>query len=245
MQGMLNNTMTVKFHKIKYGSQIIPFELEHRKRRTLEISVYPDLSIKVKAPLDRTIEEVRDKIRKRALWILEQRYFFSLYLPKQPEKTYFSGEAHYYLGKQYRLKISKSNIEEVVLKRGMFLVYTKDRKKQSHIKTLLEKWYLAHAREQFEKRISLCVKKASNYGIEVPELQIRKMSKRWGSCSKRGRITLNIHLVKAPSHCIDYVIMHELCHVKFFNHGKNFYNLLNKVMPDWQRRKKRLEEIVF
>ena len=70
------------------------------------------------------------------------------------------------------------------------------------------------------------------------------MKKRWGSCSKQGAIILNTELIKAPSHCIDYVILHEMCHLKYFNHGKAFYNLLVKIMPDWEKRKKRLEEVL-
>ena len=109
------NNNTIEHHKIKYGSQIIPFQLEYRKRKTLEISVYPDMSVRVKAPLKRTYCEIEEKVRKRAAWIIEQRYFFSLFLPIQPAKKYISGESHFYLGRQYRLKVVSSTEEKVVL----------------------------------------------------------------------------------------------------------------------------------
>ena len=122
---MDNNT--IEHHKIKYGSKVLPFQLEYRKRKTLEISVYPDMSVRVKAPLKRTYCEIEEKVRKRAAWIIEQRYFFSLFLPIQPAKKYVSGESHFYLGKQYRLKVVRSIEEKVVLKRGIINVYTKNR----------------------------------------------------------------------------------------------------------------------
>jgi len=231
----------LEYHKIKYGSQIIPFQLEFRNRKTLEISVYPDMSVKVVAPLKRAYEEIEAKVRKRASWIIEQRYFFSLYLPKQPPKKFVSGESHYYLGKQYRLKVVTSQEEKVVLRRGIINVYTKNRTDSAQIRKLLNSWYRQRADIKFAERLMLCYAKIKKYGVVKPDIQIRKMKKRWGSCSKNGAIILNTELIKAPSNCIDYVIMHEMCHIKYFNHGKAFYNLLVKVMPDWEKRKKRLE----
>ena len=235
----------IESHKVKYGSHVIPFELHYRKRKTLEISVYPDLSVVVKAPNNRSYEEVKAKIMKRGSWILQQRYFFSLYLPKQPEKKYVSGETHIYLGRQYRLKVISSTSEKVILKRGYIFVHTNKRKNSKQVKKLLEIWYRQRALMKFEERLDLCLGKLKKHKIKSPQIQIRKMSSRWGSCSKNGRVTLNTQLIKAPSQCIDYVIMHEMCHLKYFNHGKAFYNLLVQIMPDWERRKKRLESIVL
>jgi len=235
----------LEHHKIIYGSQIIPFQLEYRNRKTLEISVYPDMSVKVIAPLKRTYDEIEAKVRKRASWIIEQRYFFSLYLPKQLPKKFISGESHYYLGRQYRLKTINSADSKVVLCRGVIHVYVPDRSDSAQIKKLLEIWYRQRADIKFSERLDLCYSKIKKYGIAEPTIQIRKMKKRWGSCSKQATIILNTELIKAPSHCIDYVITHEMCHLRYFNHGKAFYNLLVKVMPDWEKRKKRLERVLL
>lgn len=235
----------LEHHKIKFGSQIIPFQLEYRDRKTLEISVYPDMSVKVVAPIKRAYEDIVAKVRKRASWIIEQRYFFSLYLPKLPPKKFISGESHYYLGRQYRLKTINSADSKVILSRGVIHVYSPDRSDSVQIKKLLETWYRQRAALKFSERLDLCHSKIKKYCITKPTIQIRKMKNRWGSCSKQASIILNSELIKAPSHGIDYVIMHEICHLKHFDHGKDFYNLLVRVMPDWEKRKKRLENILI
>jgi predicted metal-dependent hydrolase len=235
----------LELHKIKFGNQIICFNLEYRKRKTLEISVYPDMSVKVVAPIERAYDDIEEKVRKRAPWIIEQKYFFSSFLPHPTRKRYISGETFYYLGRQYKLKVVQSSEQNVILKRGTIFVYTKDRKNSGHIKNLLNGWYRQRAKLKFSERINLCYAKLKKYDINLPTMQIRRMTKRWGSCSLSGQIILNTQLIKAPSHCMDYVIIHEMCHLKYFNHSKAFYELMNLVLPDWQKRKKRLEQVII
>ena len=233
-------------HSLTYGTKEIEFELEYADRKTIEISVHPDLLVSVKAPEDKSLEEVLEKVKKRAAWIIKQKTFFSSYKPIVMERKYMSGETHRYLGKQYRLKIIKSPDEHIKLKNGYINVYTIDRAKTEVVKALLETWYFNHAKLKFQERFNYCYKKVKKYGISLlPTLQIRKMNKRWGSCTNDGRIILNLDLIKAPSHCIDYVIMHELCHLKQRNHNAEFFHLLFQIMPDWEKRKDHLEKIVF
>ena len=235
----------VQSHRIKYGEKVITFDLEFRQRKTLEISVFPDLSVRVKAPVERNIDEVLAKVRKRASWILEQKYFFSLFLPNFPPRKYISGETHFYLGKQYRLKVNKSDEEDVLLRRGILQVFTDNRNISSRIKFLLEDWYKNRAQVKFVERLDICYDKVRKYGFAKPKLQIRNMAKRWGSCSPTGKMILNTHLIKASSYCIDYVIMHELCHLIHQNHSRAFYRLLTRILPDWETRKKRLDRILI
>jgi predicted metal-dependent hydrolase len=112
------------------------------------------------------------------------------------------------------------------------------------VKSLLLRWYRHRARRLFRDRLTACLKHTAAWSIASPKLQIRKMAKRWGSCSAAGTLTLNPDLVRASRACIDYVITHELCHLKYLHHSREFYTLLTAVMPDWQDRKQLLERML-
>ena len=113
-------------------------------------------------------------------------------------------------------------------------------------KKSLDSWYRSRADEVFNKYLSISLKVAKRHGVKTkPKLMIRDMRTRWGSCSNSGRVTLNLKLIQAPVHCIEYVIMHELCHLVHLNHSSEFYNLLNVCMPDWKKRKKILKRVTF
>jgi len=81
------------------------------------------------------------------------------------------------------------------------------------------------------------------FNLESPSWEIKRMAKRWGSCTPKGKILLNPELIKAPGRCIEYVIVHELCHLVYHSHNKDFYNLQKQIMPNWEKWKKRLEKI--
>lgn len=224
---------------ITYGSRKIDFLLTYSVRKSLSITVTPSLDVLVKAPLEAELEKIIEKVKKRAAWIIKQQAFFQSFLPKMPPKRFVSGETHYYLGKQYRLKVEKHEKEVVKLTRGYLWVYHSS----TDVKELLEEWYRKKALQKFSERLQHNYKLLEQEGISMPQLVIRQMPKRWGSCSEKGKILLNPELIRAPTPCIDYVIIHELCHMKEYNHSSQFYTLLAKYSPDWEKWKNRLEEI--
>lgn len=230
-------------HSVSFGQKVIEFSLAYANRKTLAISVNPDMSVSVVAPKGKEVASIKEKVRGRAAWILRQQAIFETFLPLTPPRQYVSGETHYYLGKQYRIKISSGDKAEVKLKGGYINIYTIAPRNQEIVESLLNAWLLSHAQAQFKVRLQNCWEKLKTLDLPFPELQIRKMSKRWGSCTPQGKIYLNSELIKAPSHCIEYVITHELCHLKHKNHSKDFFMLLNRVMPDWEKRKLRLENM--
>ncbi len=128
------------------------------------------------------------------------------------------------------------------LKGAYFYVMTPDPDNTQKVKELLDAWYKEHARTIFSRRLEECYILTKKLNVPFPHIKLRKMSKRWGSCSKSGDILLNTALVKASLYCIDYVIMHELCHLKVHTHNSGYFKLLSKYMPDWEKRKDRLEK---
>ncbi len=227
--------------KIQFGSKEIKFQLEFTERKSLGITVQPDRIVLVKAPIDASIDKVREKIKKRAPWILKQQSFFLSFEPKTPPRRYISGETHLYLGKQYQLKIIESDLELVKLSRGLFKVYTLDKTKT---RGLILEWYKDHATIMFQKYAHPLIEKFKKYKVSPSDLVVKQMKKRWGSCTPKGKIILNTELIKAPRGCIEYVIIHELCHLIHHNHSRSFFELQSKEMPDWEKWKNRLEMVL-
>ncbi|MEN8264710.1 MAG: SprT family zinc-dependent metalloprotease [Nitrospirota bacterium] len=229
---------------IKYGREHIAFEVVYTQRKTMEIAVHPDERVIVKAPAGTAADSITARIAKRARWIKKQLNFFQQFVPRTPPRRYVGGKTHLYLGRQYRLKIRKGNKSDMKLKGAYFHISTPDPKNRENVKGLIDEWYKEHARKIFVQRLDICFEKAKSLKVSLPKIQLRKMSKRWGSCTKAGDILLNTDLIKAPLYSIDYVIMHELCHLKIHTHDNGYYRLLSKYMPDWERRKVRLERAV-
>ena len=227
-----------------YGRKTIEYLLLYRERRTMEIAVHPDSTVVVKAPVDSAIALIEEKLRKRARWILKQLNYFGQFDPRTPVRCYVNGETHLYLGRQYRLKLAKGTENSVKLIRGRFHVKTPDATTPETARKLLDKWYREKARLHFSESMDRCWKKFRELDIERPDISVRKMRTRWGSLSDKGTVTLNIDLIRAPKECIDYVLTHELCHLKYPDHSPEFYKLLDQLMPDWKKKKDRLEEVM-
>jgi len=217
-----------------------PYELYYTDRKTLGIKVYPDTSVKVFAPIDTDLPIIEQHLKAKRKWIEKQQRSFRSYLPATPARQYIGGESFLYLGKQYMLKIESSTAEEVKLYQGRLVVKTLN-PEATHIKKLLQQWYIARATILFNKLFEEQFYLFKRFGLENPILQIKKMEKRWGSCTPQQKIILNPELIKAPIACINYVILHELCHLVHHNHSKAFYRLLENFMPDWQKYKQLLE----
>ncbi|WP_159468828.1 M48 family metallopeptidase [Dyadobacter sp. 3J3] len=233
---------------IDFGSKKIEFHLEFNNRKSLGITVTPALEVLVKAPIETPIEKIKEKLQKKGPWILKQLSFFLSFHPKTPTRKFVSGETHLYLGRQYRLKIihdeSKTVQDYLKINRQFIEVYVSDKSK---VEIMVKNWYLAKAKERFHQLAKpLFEQFVSKYNLTDANYQlvIREMPTRWGSCTPKGKIILNPELIKAPKGCIEYVIIHELCHLVHHDHTQKFIDLQTKEMPDWEKWKTKLEKLL-
>ena len=207
----------------------------------MAITVKPDGTIEVVAPKGTDARDVEARVRKRARWIVRQRLYFEQFRPRSKPRRYVGGETHLYLGRQFRLKLIRSDQNEVKLRGGFLIVALPTRTNSRRVRELVRAWYQEKAKTRFLDRFEAIAPRFARLGCQISPPIIRRMSRRWGSYSKTGRVLLNPDLVRAPTACIDYVITHELAHVLYPNHGAKFFDLIETMMPDWRERKDRLE----
>lgn len=225
-----------------YGEKVIGFTLERRPRKTLSISVRPNLQVEVVAPVDAALDRILDKVRRRAAWIQRQIQFFSQFQPRTTPRQFASGETHLYLGRQYKLKVVLHVQQEVKLYRGRLFVQSHRPHDVGLTKELIERWYRERAQTKFRERVAACREKFPKPALYEPSgLIVRQLQQRWGSMTLGRKLILNVALIRSSVDTIDYVITHELCHIRHDHHGPEFYKLLDRVMPDWENRKAKLE----
>lgn len=232
-----------------YGDEQIEYELKERKSdiNRLLIKVHPDCHVVVLAPKKADQDVIQIAVRKRSRWIYSQLKQFKSQLEYVTPRNYLGGESHFYLGRQYLLKVirTKDSVEElsrIKLLRGKLEIFVSSdiENPTQLVKTALENWYKLRAKEVFARRLNAVIGEII-WVAETPPVRVFSMRNQWGSCSPNGRLSLNTHLVKAPRECIDYVILHELCHLAEHNHSPRFYRLMGEVMPNWEEVKERLD----
>lgn len=249
---------------LTYGRDTIRYEVRFlASRQTLAIEVHPDSRVLVRAPLGCPEAVIAQRVQKRAGWISRQLAEFERYRPRTPTRQYVNGESHLYLGRQYRLKLLPGDSTSVIksqgaildarsapaggvpgmarikLTRGQLLVSLPGDPDPERVKALLHRWYLDCARVVFADVLEASLRHFK--GTDRPRLIVRTMQSRWGSLSRAGTMTLNVNLLRAPRSCIEYVVIHELCHTRHRDHDARFFRLLGQVMPDWEERKRKLE----
>lgn len=236
--------MKMKDCQIEFGDSIIPYQLAVKKNKNITIRVNHYGNVLVSAPEKLPEDMVIDYVQSKASWIYRNIEEFKKKQSVTVPKEYVSGESFHLLGKQYRLKVIQCNKDHIRVEDDYIRFYTR------HIESVEKRegqyltWLRKQAKEEFFNSLGRMYPLLGKYGYAKPELAIRTMRTRWGSCmTTKNKIWLNLHLIKAPLYCIDYVVLHELCHLKYQNHNRNFYDFLTVLMPEWKERKKILETI--
>ncbi|PJB23447.1 hypothetical protein CO112_00880 [Candidatus Dojkabacteria bacterium CG_4_9_14_3_um_filter_150_Dojkabacteria_WS6_41_13] len=206
------------------------YYLLRQPRRTMNLTVMPNLRIVLKCPALAEESKIQNFLQRKWFWLEKQLSFFKKYKRKRYDKEYVSGEGFLYLGRQYKLQVTKGLCDKVTLSKNRLTISTtNDVSEGGYNKKLLESWYESKRNNVFSSRFSVALKKFEYK--QRPELSIGVMSKRWGSFYSKEKIFLNPKLIHASKECIDYVITHELCHLTFKKHDKHFYHLMREKYP--------------
>ena len=219
----------------------ISYELKRSHRRSVVAKIRRDGVIEVRAPLLYRESDMIAFLNQHKRWIFN--HIDRLQNAENQQKKYISGEIHYYLGKQYTLQVVKSNKSAVSIEGNSLVVNLKSLENLEHpdyLEHLVNKWYRAQAKMVFSELLPPIIDKFKKYNVSPANISIRDMRSRWGSCSRRGNISLNLQLVKLNEKCIRQVMIHEMCHLVYFNHQAGFYALMEEMMPDWKQWKKEL-----
>lgn len=228
-----------------WSGRAIPFLVFRSERKTMSITVNPEGQVVVRAPLHADLEQVTERVSKRGGWISYHQSRTERWRPRTPPRTYELGETHLYLGRQYRLSAEVGLVQSVRASGDRITLTMHRPGRFEERKALLNYWYLSQARVIFGQRLDAAFKPFKTLGHAKPRLIVRDLSHRWGSLTARGNLVLSRHLVRAPRRCIDYVLVHELCHLEHKNHGAAFWSLLDRMMPDHESRKSKLERILL
>ncbi|MCE5221790.1 MAG: M48 family metallopeptidase [Clostridium sp.] len=234
--------------ELMYGTTNIAFHVIFKNRKTMEIAVEPPNNITVTAPIGTKEEEILKKVESKGSWIIQKIYSFKHmnYMPIQRE--FVNGESFMYLGRNYSLQIeldSESDSEsgsrgknpKVKLYRGKFIVKAMD-KYEENIRKAMELWYRDKAKEVIELRVKYY---QSFFNIEPTEIRIKEQKKRWGSCTSKNELLFNWRCIMAKSNALDYIVVHEMCHMYHKDHSKEFWELVASVLPDYEVRKEWLK----
>lgn len=200
------------------------------RRRTIGMIIMPDSTLVVRAPLRASLRLIQQTVEKHTQWILKHKQKASEYFLKSPPRKYLPGEKFLYLGQEYEL-VNGQNADRTLTFDGKhFILGTRV---VSH-REAFRQWYKREAIRILNERIKLYAKQM---GIDYSNLRITSAERRWGSCSPNGSICFSLRLVMAPLPVIDYVVVHELVHIREKNHSSGFWNTVKAIIPDYKDHK--------
>jgi predicted metal-dependent hydrolase len=225
-------------------SDIIEYKVIFSRRRTLGISIKPDASVIVRVPLRTPEKTIRRLVQEKSTWIIKHRDYYRNHSITKSSIRYSDGEKHLFRGSHSELKIRRSPVSYCLFKNDTIELGMAKTIDSDSVKAMLYKGYKSEAASVFPGILNLVLQKHDKHNFKPAGLKIRTMKRRWGSCSSRGLITLNTELIRLPDLYTEYVITHELCHLRHHNHGPHFYELLSELFPDWKRVRKELRSYI-
>ena len=224
--------------------QNIDFRVIYSGRKSLGISVLPDSTVVVRVPYRTSLKTIKRIVQDKAAWIIKHRDSYTDLGKSKLNRLYSDGEKHLFRGNESVLKIERSYKKFIRFNGGVIELGLDKTDDPVAVKRLLYSGYKYEALTVFPMILSSVMKKHEDQRFKPSGLIIRSMKRRWGSCSNRGMITLSTELIKLSDMFIEYVILHELCHLKHHNHGTAYYSLLSELFPDWKDVRKELRKFI-
>lgn len=225
---------------ISYCGLRMEYQLIKKDVKNINIRITEDGEISVSAPIRVAAKVIDEYVESKAEWIFRKMGDVERRRESLPDDGFYDGKTIYYLGKEYILRLEKGRKFEVEMTDDEIIVYS--REGDENLKPKYISWLMEKSQPIFDDSITRMMELLKEYNIEKPEFYVRNMKSRWGSCNNdKKRIGLNVQLMKADTGCIDKVVLHELIHFICFDHSKDFYDIMDKFMPDWRERKQRLE----
>lgn len=230
---------------IQYGTTTIPYSISYSSRRkNVAIAVYPTKEVEIRVPSRTNPEVIKKLMQNKAHWVVKNIEWFNQFQYVSAKKEYVNGETFLYLGRQYRLKIIKSRDDVVAKLRGRYFEVSVpanilENEKIEMVKEALFSWYKAHTEDVI---LEVVKKYSKKLGVQTPDVKVKYQLKRWGSCTRSDVLNINLQIAMAPMSQIEYVVAHELCHLKYKNHSSDFWQSLRVIMPDYEMRKDNLRK---
>jgi len=222
----------------------IEFKVIYSRRSTIGISVLPDSSVIVRVPYLTTLKTINRIVKEKYFWVIKHRDNYRELDNSSRNKSYTSGETYLFRGKESLLKIEKSAKPYIIFFDSTIELGTEKTDDPETVRRLLYKGYKNEAITHFPILMRKVLSEHENEKFKPEGLIIRTMKRRWGSCSNKGIVTLSTELIKLSDQYIEYVITHELCHLKHHNHGPNFYKLLTEIYPEWKTVRRELRKYI-
>ena len=223
---------------VKVNGEKIYFYIQRKKVKNMNLRVTKDKEIIISIPNRISLNKAKDFVKEKINWIKKQQSFYDTLIEKRENIEFKNGKKLYLIGKQYNINIIKDLKNNILLNNEIIELHIKDKYSENteYIRKIYEKFLKEYGQDIFAQYVSRYCNILKKYNIRFPEIKIRKMKAKWGYCMpKCKRIVFNLHLIKAPIECIEYVVLHELAHFKHQNHSKNFYNFIEQFMPNWKK----------
>lgn len=224
-----------------YNEKVIEFEVIYRKRKTLSIEVNLEGKVRVIAPIKLESKRILEVVEKKANWICKKQDELMQRNSIRKVNKYINGETYLYLGKEYVLELhcsSELKNPKVIIKGNIIKICYKEIS-DDIVKAILELWYRKKTMEIVTARVEFYKK---FFHISPKELKVKQQKRRWGSCTYDNRILFNWRISMAPIEVIDYIVVHEMCHMDFKDHSKNFWNRVKSIMKDYELHQLWLKE---